>query len=129
MIRRDYAPTLLRLGIAALFLSAGIPKLINPAGPIGLLTGLGFPVPVLFAWLLIAAEVLGGLAMLVGWKVRYAAIPLAIVLFVALVTVTLPLYVDGKGGLTNVMFHVLGILGLISLMLTGAGAAGLDKEV
>lgn len=128
MIRSDYAPTLLRLGFAALFLSAGIPKLMNPAGPIGMLTGLGFPVPVLFAWILIAVEVLCGLAMLVGWKVRYAAMPLAIVLFVALVTVALPMYADGKGGLSSVMFHVLGILGLISLMLTGAGAAAVERE-
>lgn len=128
MIPKDYAPTLLRLSFAALFLSAGIPKLMNPAGPIGMLTGLGFPLPVLFAWLLIAAEVLCGAAMLVGWKVRYAAIPLAIVLFVATVMVALPMYAEGKGGLTNVMFHVLGILGLISLMLTGAGAVAVEKE-
>src|SRR4030095_15352789 len=54
------------------------------------LQGLGIPAPHLMAWTTTVIELLGGAAVLLGYNVALAAIPLTIVLLVALFTVHLP---------------------------------------
>jgi putative oxidoreductase len=54
------------------------------------LAGLGLPAPDLLAWLTVAVELIGGLAVLLGAYLAWASIPMIIVLLVALVTVHLP---------------------------------------
>src|SRR3989344_1545183 len=85
-----YGPTLLRVFIGVLFIIQGYIKLRNPAGPTGMLTNLGFPAPVFFAWLLLLSELIFGIAVLVGWKVKYTVWPLVIVMLVATWTVVIP---------------------------------------
>jgi putative oxidoreductase len=53
------------------------------------LQGLGIPAPHLMAWTTTVIELLGGAAVLLGYQVALAAIPLTIVLLVALFTVHL----------------------------------------
>ena len=69
-------PALLAIGrvlIAALFLVAGIRKLLAYAGTVGYFTKLGFPAPEAVAVLAIAIEIGGGLLFLVGWRTRWVA--------------------------------------------------------
>ena len=69
-------PALLAIGrvlIAALFLVAGIRKLLAYAGTVGYFTKLGFPAPEAAAVLAIAIEIGGGLLFLVGWRTRWVA--------------------------------------------------------
>lgn len=56
-------------------------------GVAGFLTSLSFPMPETFAVLLIAGEVLGGLALIVGAWTRFASLVLVIISVVALFTV------------------------------------------
>ena len=58
----------------------------KPAGVIANLTGLGFPAPVFFAWLLIIVEVVFGLAVLFKWQLKYTVWPPIIILVVAAFT-------------------------------------------
>jgi uncharacterized membrane protein YphA (DoxX/SURF4 family) len=70
----------------------GLFKLFSqgPSGVGEFLSGLGFPIPLLFAWILIASEIIFGLAILARYELRYTAIPPAIIMIVAAFTVALP---------------------------------------
>ena len=74
----DLAATLLRVTSGGLFLIHGGLKLFvfTPAGTAAYFQSLGLPGPV--AYLAIALEVLGGLALLAGFKTRIVAILLAL---------------------------------------------------
>jgi putative oxidoreductase len=67
-----------RLAIAALFLPAGMSKLMGVEGAAGYFTSLGLPVASVLVWVVIAIEVLGGLALILGYKTRFVAIGLAV---------------------------------------------------
>ena len=125
--------TLLRVTIGLLFLVSGIKKIMGPDGVIGMLGNIGFPVPTLFAWILMLSEAIFGALVLVGYKVKYTAWPLAIVLVVAWLTVTVPSEARDNGiiqGLisTNSFFHLIGIAGLVTIALSGAGKWALTKH-
>jgi putative oxidoreductase len=64
-----------RVMLALIFVLAGIGKIADPAGTSGYMQAMG--VPTLLLWPTIALEVLGGLAVAVGYKTRYAAFALA----------------------------------------------------
>ena len=65
-----------RMMLALIFILAGVGKIMDPAGTMGYMQSMG--VPGILLWPTIALEVLGGLAVAVGFKTRYAAIALAI---------------------------------------------------
>jgi len=67
-----------RLLLAALFLPAGIGKITGFAGTAGYIASVGLPLPTLGAAVAIAVEVLGGLALIVGFGTRWAALVLAL---------------------------------------------------
>ncbi|MDP2408586.1 MAG: DoxX family protein [Hydrogenophaga sp.] len=67
-----------RLLLAALFLPAGIGKITGFAGTVGYIASVGLPLPALGAAVAIAVEVLGGLALIVGFGTRWAALALAL---------------------------------------------------
>ena len=51
--------------------------LLAPGGFAGYMGAIGLPAPMLVTWIVIAIKVLGGLAILVGFKTRYAAYAIA----------------------------------------------------
>ena len=67
-----------RIAIAALFLPAGINKLIGMEGATGYFASLGLPAVAFLIWVVIAIEILGGLALILGYHTRFVAIGLAI---------------------------------------------------
>jgi putative oxidoreductase len=80
----------LRLVVGYGFLEHGYAKLLRGPGDfIGILASLGVPEPTLMGWLTIVVELLGGLAILAGAFVAFAAVPMAAVLLVAIFTVHL----------------------------------------
>ena len=121
----DFGPFFVRIGLGLLFIFPGIMKLMNPGMIIGMLGGMGFPLPMVLGWLVIIAEVLGGIALLAGYKVKYVVWPLVVILVVATVAVYLP---DLAKNATQVLFHLLGILSLISLYYSGPGAFAAEKS-
>ena len=70
-----YATTAARVLMGVLFLLAGVGKLSDVAGFTGYMTSAG--VPGILAWPVILLEILGGLALIVGFKARFAALMLA----------------------------------------------------
>ncbi|MDZ4292010.1 MAG: DoxX family protein [Burkholderiales bacterium RIFCSPHIGHO2_02_FULL_66_10] len=67
-----------RLLLAVLFLPAGIGKITGFAGTAGYIASVGLPMPTVAAAVAIAVEVLGGLALIVGFGTRWAALALAL---------------------------------------------------
>ncbi|MEK6843951.1 MAG: DoxX family protein, partial [Nanoarchaeota archaeon] len=77
------------------------------------------------AWILILSEAIFGALILVGYKVKYTAWPLAFVLLIAEILVVIP---NGGIGSSNSFFHLIGIAGLITIALTGPGKWALTKK-
>ena len=65
-----------RVLLALIFILAGIGKISDPAGTVGYMQSVGLPSILL--WPTIALEVLGGIAVAIGFKTRYAAFALAL---------------------------------------------------
>jgi putative oxidoreductase len=85
-----WAPIPLRLIVGFGFMQHGFAKLgRGPDRFAAILQALGTPAPHLMAWISILTEIFGGLAILLGALVPLAAIPMAILLIVAIFTVHL----------------------------------------
>jgi putative oxidoreductase len=89
ILRTDYAATtiLIRLMVGAVFLSEGIQKFLFPASRgAGRFEKIGLPEPEFLGLFVGSIEVLCGLLILVGLLTRLAAIPLIIIMLVAIAT-------------------------------------------
>lgn len=121
-----YAPLILRVATGLVFAMHGYQKLtqMGVEGVAGFLGGIGFPLASVFAVILIAVELLGGAALIVGFMTHWAAKLTAVVALVALITVHLSKgFFISNGG---VEFILVLLAASISLMITGAGAYSVD---
>jgi putative oxidoreductase len=75
--QQDWMALVARIFLAALFIIAGLGKLADPAGTIGYIASVGLPLPSVAYGGAAALEVLGGLAVLVGFRTRLAALAIA----------------------------------------------------
>lgn len=125
-MNKMYAQTILRVLLGLLFLVPGLGKIMNPAMIISMLSDLGFPGPAFFGWVLILSEIIFGAALVVGYKVKWTVWPLVIILAVATITVHLPTLGTPMGHI-NVLFHLVGIAGLLVISASGPGACALSK--
>ena len=62
-----------RLCLSAIFLFSGVGKLVSPEGTIAEIASVGLPFPELGFALAAGIELMGGTALLAGFKVRWAA--------------------------------------------------------
>ncbi|BEP61323.1 DoxX family protein [Variovorax sp. V213] len=67
-----------RILVAYLFIPAGIGKLMGFSGTVGYITSVGLPLPEVGAAIAIFAELVLGIALLVGFKTRWTAILMAV---------------------------------------------------
>jgi putative oxidoreductase len=72
-----------RVLLAAVFLPAGVSKITGFAGTVGYISSVGMPLPTAAAAAAILIEVLGSLALILGFKIRIAALALAVFTLVA----------------------------------------------
>jgi putative oxidoreductase len=120
-----YAATVLRVALGALFLAhAGLKLFVfTPAGTAQFFSSLGLPGPL--AYLVILAEVVGGLALIAGIYSRIVALALTPVLLGAIFTVHGSagfFFTNPNGGWE---FPALWIVGLLAVALIGDGAYAL----
>jgi putative oxidoreductase len=76
---------LIRIVLGVIFIAHGWPKLKNFKGTVGWLGGAGFKPGWLWAGLLTAGELLGGLCILAGFYVQIAALVLTVSMIVAMI--------------------------------------------
>ncbi|PHS79771.1 MAG: hypothetical protein COB59_00345 [Rhodospirillaceae bacterium] len=72
---QEFSAPIGRIMIALIFVISGVGKITGYAGTQGYMEAMG--VPGMLLPLVILVEVVGGLAIIVGWKTRYAAFLLA----------------------------------------------------
>lgn len=117
---KEFAPTVLRVFLGIVFLSAAYAKIFVFTAQ-GFAQGLSFmPFPLFFAWLVILTEGIGGLFLILGLWVRWSSIPLLIVMMVAFSR-------DVSGGWMKGWLTLWGIGMLLALILLGSGKCSLEK--
>lgn len=122
----DVGPFVLRLATGVIFAMHGYQKLMGGIDPLaGFLGSLGFPMPAVFAVLLIVAELGGGILLILGALTHWTAKILSVVALVALVTVHLNngFFVNAGG----YEFILLILAASVSLVFTGAGKWSVDQ--
>jgi len=132
---RDYLPPLGRLLLCGLFVWSGCGKLMDPTGTAQFLATEGVPAPGLAVWIAILVELVGGLALLVGFKTRWIAAILSAWCLATGFAVHLAAGIqatDAMVALDNmVLFYKnLGIAGgLLYVVTFGAGALSVDRGI
>lgn len=120
-----------RILLALLFIPAGVGKLTGFAGTVAYATSAGLPMPQVAVALALLVELLGGLALLLGWQTRWAALALALFTLVASFFFhnfwALP---AEQAGMQQMLFYknlaVAG--GLLAFAAFGAGALSVDAR-
>ncbi len=124
------APLVLRLGVGLVFAVHGLSKLTN--GPVqfsSMLSGLGVGAPVILAWLVTVAELVGGLLIIVGLLTRLATLPLiatmvgAILLVKVKVGIIAPMGAPMPGAEVDIAL----LAGLLALLFMGPGRFSIDR--
>ncbi len=120
----DWSLLLLRLAAGSVFVYTGYSKLFtdNPgiSGFTQMLTGLGFPAPSFFAYLVGIIEFVGGIALIAGAGVAFFAPLLAVIMLVAFFTAKKAAFPAGM--IDVAMFGI-----TAALSLSGGGGFALGK--
>jgi putative oxidoreductase len=121
---------LARIGLSALFIVQGFYKLKDPTYVITQVTNKGFPMPTALGYGVALLEVVGGVAILIGFKARWAAT--ALLLFTAATIVLFHNFwaMDGQAAAMNQLQALknLGIMGgMLLLTQTGPGPYSADR--
>ena len=115
-----------RILMSPIFLVSGAGKLAAPAATLATITNAGLPLPPASYAAAVAVEIVGGLLLIAGYRVRLVALVLAVFAVATAVTFHAAL------GDTNQMFHFLKNLamagGLLQVAAFGAGRFSLDAR-
>ena len=132
MLNLQNPPSLVgRLFLAALFVPAGIAKLTGFSGTVGYISSVGLPFPELGAALALTVEIVGGIALIIGWGTRPAALILA--LFTLVASVFFHNYWNAPADqqlMQQLLFfkNIAVVGGLSTLAAWGAGAWSVDAR-
>jgi putative oxidoreductase len=120
-----------RILLALMFVLAGFSKLTGFEGTVGYIASKGLPLPQVGAAIALLVEIVGGIALIVGWNARWAAAVLAV--FTAAATVIFHNFwavPADQAMVQNLMFmkNVSVVGGLLAIVAFGAGALSLDAK-
>jgi putative oxidoreductase len=121
-----WATTLLRVAVGLIFAAHGAQKLLvmGPEGLAGFFGSVGIPLATLNAYLVIAVELAGGIAMIAGLGTRLIAALFAAIMVVAVATV------HGAQGFflpNGYEYNLVLLAASIALVLQGSGAFAIDN--
>lgn len=117
---KDFGLFLIRLALAAIFITAGWGKFIAMDQVVPMFASMGLNE--LIAWLVAAVELLGGIAMLLGIFTRYAGIALAIVMVFAIALVKWDM------GFVAMQLDIILLATTLGLAMIGPGGWSLGKK-
>jgi len=120
---RDKGTKVGRMLIGLLFFASGLSMLLvtGPAATALYFASLGVPLAGLIVWLVMAVKILGGLAIILGYRVGLAAATLLLFTFVATITAHQD-FAD-----PNLLKNLAIIGGLLYLMAYGPGGSNTTK--
>ena len=132
----DWVITIARIVLGVVFFAHGAQKALGWFGGAGLRNTVQvfreqLRIPTAFALLAVAAEFLGGLGLIVGLLSRVAALGIAVIMLVALLTVHwkfgffMNWYGDQRG--QGIEYHILVLVLALVVRIKGGGAFSLDQ--
>ena len=115
-----------RVLLAHIFIISGLSKVTNPAGTIGYIQSVGAPLPEVAYAIAVFVEVVLGIALLVGFKVRLAAAGIALFTVAA----AFLFHTNFADQMQQIMFlkNLTIAGGLLMVVAFGAGAYSLDNR-
>lgn len=117
-----YLPLAARVCLCLIFLKAGISHIIGYGSTVEMMSGKGLPIPDVLLIFTIAFQLLGGLALLLGYKIKIGSL----LLIVFLIPATIAFHNPGSD--INGFLKNIGLIGgLLMVMYTGAGALSIDS--
>ncbi|RID97578.1 DoxX family protein [Simplicispira hankyongi] len=120
-----------RILLALMFIPAGFGKLTNIGGTAGYIASGGLPFPSLLAVLAGALELFGGLALVIGFKVRWVGLAMALFTLVASMVFhpfwSVP---EAQQMVTKLLFmkNISVVGGMLLISALGAGALSVDER-
>lgn len=121
----DLALLLLRIGVGLIFIFAGWSKITGIEGTQQFFGNIGIPMAGIMAWVVAIVELVGGLMVLIGFRIQIPALLLAIIMLVAIITTKL-----GNDNLFQSMrLELILLLVNLSLAILGNGKYSLDDRV
>ena len=117
-----------RILLAVLFLPAGFGKLTGFAGTVGYIASVGLPLPQVGAVLAIVVEILGGIALIIGFQTSLVSLALVPVLLGAAVLAHGPngFWFNNEGG--GWEYPAFWALALLVQSLLGGGKFAVTKD-
>ena len=113
-----------RILLAVIFVKAGVGKMSNPAGTMQYMEAMG--VPGFLLWPTIALELLGGVAIVIGYQTRFVAFALAV--FCVIAAVLFHHHFDDQMQLTMFLMNLAMAGGFLLLASTGATGFAVDRN-
>src|SRR5690242_18938702 len=123
-VARDYLPALARLLMCSLFIWDGVLQLRDPAGTANYFGSLNVPPPQIAVWISIAYHLHGGISILVGFMMRWAAALLILLCLGTAFGINL-----SAGDLDNIIIFynkLVNTRGILYVIAFGPGAISLD---
>jgi putative oxidoreductase len=131
MTAQNLAAFVGRLLLVLLFLSSGWGKVADPSGTLGYMNSVGLPFPQLLLWGSVLVEIGAGLAILLGWKARWAAA----LLFLWMIPVTAAFHHPWAGDPSQAQMQMVHLMknlsimgGLLLLLALGPGGWSVDRR-
>jgi putative oxidoreductase len=129
-MNKDLMALVGRILLAAMFLISGYGKLTGFDGTVGYIASKGLPMAQVLAAVAILIELGGGLAIVIGWKTRWAA--LAFIVFLIVISPIFHNYwavapEQMQGQRINFMKNLTILGGMLLLLGFGPGRYSLDK--
>ncbi len=124
---KDYLPLLARILMSSLFIWDGVWQLRDPVGTVNYFTSLHVPLPQAAVWISIAVHLIGGIAILIGFRIRWAAGLLILLCLGTAFGVHLP-----GGDMENMINFYKNLVmtgGFLYVVAFGPGAISFDSDV
>ena len=121
-----------RILMASIFISAGFSKVLGFDGVTAYIASKGLPMPMIIAGLTVALEILGGLAIIVGYKARIAGLLLGLFsILAAFIFHNFWAFPPEQVYLQNIMFmkNLSMAGGLFLLTVFGTGGYSIDARL
>lgn len=115
-----------RIAIAAIFILSGASKLAAPAGTMGYIASAGLPLPTVAYAIAVAVELLGGIALILGYRTRVVAAALAI--FSVAAAIGFHHQLADQNQFIHFFKNIAIAGGLLQIVALGAGRVALDAR-